>query len=492
MNKYRKSISIVILMLIISSTVFSNILADEITPPAISPSFIVITNVIKGSEFNKSIFIDNIDDVDHIVNLSFIGDIESWVSFYNPSNETIPITSILVNKSSYVSILLKFKVPEDTANGIYYGNMSAFYEDSQTNETGVSVKPGQQAPVQIEVTGEQIINMSVERIVVKDAEIGFPVVNEIDCKNNGNVVVKPKIAIEYSLENIFVGNITKSGKDLDPIYREQTKTYTMYWDTSSLVRLGNYTAFFNITLNENIIKQEKITFKIIREGTLTRSGTLGELRFQQQPEKGTDAVLIANFTNTGEIDIYAQFNVSIYLNGLILYKNTSEQYKVPLYNISKFKSNIPIQEDGQYVVKGHVYYYDTQNIINGETEELEVTFNIGATSILDIDRSILVLLIIVMIFALILILFLIMHKKRSSTRNKIKKADKKGKVSKKSTRSETPKGRIRIARNKEKSPFKTYQEDKTQKKMRPPKKNPKKKSWTKKNDNIDSTENETQ
>jgi preprotein translocase subunit YajC len=455
---------------VISCTSISTILADETTHPIIGPSYLAINNILKGSEFSQEIIIENMDNIDHNINLNFTGEIESWVLFYKLSNRTLPITSIFVNKSSLVPVLFVVTVPLDAANKIYFGNISAVFEDSVTNETGVDVQLRGIAPVQIIVTGEQILNVSIISMSIRNVENGFNAKIKIDFQNTGNVMAKPLVEVTFNRvgsENGGDIKISSNDYNFQEMRPGETRTYEMEWDTgeAQLVQYGNYSAYFNITLEGTVVSEKTLYFEVYDKGSRLRDGRLDEMKLQGIPEKGKYAVIFTNFTNTGEIDINSQFNGSVYRDGKLILIFNSSSINVDTYEKATFESNIPIKEDGQYIVKGHVYYYDVKNVVNGETEGLEVAFSIGVTSLFGID-SLTLISIIIIIIALLLILFLIIRKRQSSkpkkSDNSIKTANKKMTESKKVTSSETSKNSIRIGRNKEKSPFKKFQE-KTQK-----------------------------
>lgn len=465
MNKYIKSAIIAILILIISSTAINTILADELIHPVLAPSYIVKSNVLRGGEYSQEIYIENIDDIDHNVTLDLTGDIKNWASFYELNNKTIPITSIFVNKSSYIPVLFMFTVPLDASNRIYYGNISAIFKENDTGETGVHVQIAQIAPVFIQVTGNQTLNVSIIGLSISNVENGFNAKIKVDFQNTGNVLAKPLVEVTFNRvgsENIGDIKINSNDYNSPDIKPGETKTYYMEWNTedAQLAQYGNYSAYFNITLEGKVVYEKTLYLEIYDKGSRLRDGRLDEIKLIGKPEKGKYAQIFANFTNTGEIEIYSQFNGSVYLNGKLLQRFNSSQVNVNTYQKANFTSIIPILEDGQYEIKGHIYYYDTKNIINGETEELEVTFSVGY-SLFGIDLFTFIIIFVIVI----LIIFLIVYKRRFSkpkkSNNTIKSVNKKNRGAKKSTSSMTSKGHIRIARNKEKSPFKAFQDNNT-------------------------------
>ncbi len=474
MKSYGKIVKIVVLLLFILILPVSNLQASESSHPVIGPTYLGMNNVLKGTEIQRTIFIDNTDELDHIVNLSFIGDIESWVTFHEMSNTTIPITSIRVNKSSYIPIVLKVTVPEDAANRVYYGNISAIFESVEVNETGAHVKLESHAIVRLDVVGDQILNVSVERITIEDVEIKFNAKIIVEFENTGNVVAEPLVEVTFNrvgTENtgdLFLSSEEFSFNEIKP---GELGTYLMWWNTSKaqLVQYGTYEAHLNISLSGIIVKEETITFKIFEAESLLRKGEIGEIRHVGDLKKGEIVYILTNFTNTGEIDIDAQFFANIYLDGNLLYgydDTKSPIVNVPQYDKATFESSMLIKEDGEYVVECYVHYNDVLNYIKGDTETLQLKFTVGAVSSLEINPFILIP---ILIAAIVVILFLTRRKrlaksvsKKTSLKSLNKKRVKPKKVVKDKKVKVKPvkesKRRIHFGRNKEKSPFKTKQD----------------------------------
>jgi len=498
MKCYGKIVKIVVLLLFILILPVSNLQASESSHPVIGPTYIGMNNVLKGTEIQRTIFIDNTDELDHIVNLSFIGDIESWVTFHEMRNTTIPITSTRVNKSSYIPIVLKVTVPEDAANRVYYGNISAIFESVEVNETGAHVQLESHAIVRLDVVGDQILNVSVERITIEDVEIEFNAKIIVEFENTGNVVAEPLVEVTFNrvgTENtgdLFLSSEEFSFNEIKP---GELGTYLMRWNTSKaqLVQYGTYEAHFNISLGGIIVKEETLTFKIFEKESLLRKGEIGDIRYEGKLKKGETVHIITNFSNTGEIDIDAQFFANIYLNGDFKNDTKSPIVNVPQYDRATFESIIPITEDGDYIFECYVHYNDVLNIIEGDTETLQLTFTVGAVSNLEINPFILIPILIV---AVVVILFLTQRKrlaksvsKKTSLKSLNKKRTKPKKVVKDKKVKVKPikesKRRIHFGRNKEKSPFKTKQDvapKKSRKKVK--KKKSKEDSISKKVDDI--------
>lgn len=521
--KIQKKI-LTITIIIFTILIFLNINTQADTP-VISPSYITLEDALKGGEpYNQTIYIDNIDDIDHNISISYEGDLQEWIKFYE-TNITIPITTIHVLKNSYKPITLEITIPKDTANGLYFGNITAIFEESIENQTGAQVKLRSRAKVTINVTGNQVLNATVKGIEISDQEINYPLKIYIDFINTGNVKATPKIDVIIRKNGQIISEFTNTTPDIPPT---QSYKYLIKWDTKKVVQSGEYIADFNITLDGKTIKKQNKTFEILSPGTYNRNGTLESIILEGKPEIGNQVKIIATFANTGEIQIDAQFFADILKNGKVINKINSPKITIPIYNKAIFESVFPIEESGEYSIQGYVEYGDDIYPLKWETETKVVTFNVGI--IIALEYLLIIVVVAAIAFYLIYIKILVTKKKARKTKkgsilaifNKIKlpkislfnkkkttitkarkkkrktvlayfkqiniplinlnnKKDKK-KTSKKSKEKKSTKRHIRIKINKSKSPLKKFTNNSNKKPKKPKrsKKSAKKKKAPKK------------
>ena len=494
--KYQKKISVLIILIFISSIMST---ANAQTQGwGIGPSIIQIPNGLKNATYQQTIKIYNENNYDSIILLNSSGDIKNWISFFEFTNTTQQINITSVNKTSTKDIMLQISIPIYTANGEYNGTIVATPKQIPSNisEGDVIVEINLPIILTIMVTGDQDLNVSVERIVMEDTEIYYNARILVDFINMGNVVASPIVEVEFSKDGQNVGNLSSRDYIFIPIQPSATKTYMMDWNTSAagLLRTGQYKAHFSIILGDEIVKQQDVTFEVFKPGTLLRNGTLKEISYQGELEKGETLKIFATFLNSGEVDLIAKFFGDIYRDGELIDTIESLNTKVPKYDRLNLESELTIVEDGVYVIRGRVQYSDEIYPDEWYSDPLARKFTIGeGTSSFDLS---LILIVFSLLFVIAIGLFIFLRKKQVIAVNKprslrmdlfssrskkqrvtkkvdkvLKKsrADKKIRVKKpKMLKSVKPKRRkhIRLKLNKEKSPLKLLHKDQNVKKPR--------------------------
>lgn len=457
MKRKTKITYLIILLFFVSAVSINSVQASNIV---LSPSYIEIRNVLKGADpYERTIYIDNTGDIDGNVLLNFTGEIKDWITFYPFSNLSTPINTVFVKNNSYEPLIMKIAIPPDAQNGFYYGNITAKKEFEETNTSGAQVTVGSKSLVILGVTGDQILNISVEQIIVSNCERNYNSQITVIFENIGNVKATPLIEVKFNRVGGKELDSISSKDSFDAVRPGQRGTYKMLWNTSQaqLTQYGTYEAHFNISLDGEIVYQETVPFEIFDKETFKREGKFEELTYQGDLEKGKSVNIIANFTNTGEIEIDATFYGKIYRNGELIHDFNSDKVNVPILSRAYFESNVPIEENGNYEVKGYVHYRDILNSeISSNTKILSLTFTVGPTFPLDITQLLLILFIIIFI----IVIYVIKRKKRVIEVTKVKSKRIKTTKPKKEKK---PKKHIHLGRNKEKSPFKPKKQKKNTK-----------------------------
>ena len=117
--KHQKKIIILILLLFTISALSSA--NAQIQGWGVGPNIIQLPDGLKNATYQQTILIYNENDFDSNVTINSTGEVKDWLSFYEPSNLTIPITSTYVNNNTQKAITLHISIPHDTANGEYGG-----------------------------------------------------------------------------------------------------------------------------------------------------------------------------------------------------------------------------------------------------------------------------------------------------------------------------------------------------------------------------------
>jgi len=362
----------IIALALIFLTVFSlsNTQQAESRGLGVGPNYIKLDSAFKNTTYKHPIYIFNENDYDIEAELEISGEPKNWTKFYKLNTPCCPINSINIKNNSNLPVDCKISIPADLANGVYHGmiyvkikpneNITA---DSNYSSVDLSI------PIElyINVTGIQEYNVSIDQILVKSVEIGYPATIKVFFKNNGNVQASPKIDVTITKDGNYIDKISSDSNTIEP---GNINTHIFEWDTIGKVS-GKYNAYFEIYGDNNLIAQKNVSFELLPPGTIERNGTLKDIIVEGTLEKGKVGKIIATFSNIGAIDLEAQFFGEIYLNGDLIGTIESQQVKVSKYKNHQFVSYLNIEHDGEYTVKGYVLYGGLP------TETKELHFNVG-------------------------------------------------------------------------------------------------------------------
>jgi len=338
----------------------------------VSPASFTVSDALKGGEYERTFTTYNTDNETGDFTFNAQGDGAEWLSYYLPEGET-PISTITIEGKSSQKILVKINIPEEAANGNYTPKI---YIKSVPKELEATSGAVAQAVVQIpvsatiNVTGTQILTGIVKDISLNDIEIDYPLRIKVEFENTGNVIAKPTITviIRSNTDNSILSEEVYSDTEIKP---DTTDTIIIEHDTEGL-EVGEYFAEITVTLNEAVLAQENIPFKILEHGTLSRQGVLSKLDIEGDTLVNRVVKIHADFKNTGMIDSKAKFIGEIYLENNQIDIVESEELNVPVGETDTLISYLKIEESGNYIIKGKVFY-------EGKTTEVEeLSFKVPA------------------------------------------------------------------------------------------------------------------
>ena len=368
MAQLKKIVGFVILVLILTS-VYS--WGGEARGIGVGPNYIKLDSALRGSTYKQTIYVYNQNDYNSTMLLNTTGDAGKWVTFYETSNLSKPVTSTFVPAMSSRNIILQITIPDDAANKQYNGSVIVSSEPADTNVSGNYTTVSLNIPVLlfINVTGDQNLNVSVWYVEVDNVEINEPCRLRLQFKNTGNVVADPHTEVIITKDGRYIDSLSGTA---EPIQPDQLGTQELVWNTTGMVA-GDYVAHFNITLDGKLVEEKDVSFKLLPPGTFTRNGTLLGITYEGKPEKGKVLKIIATFRNTGDVDTPAKFIGEIYKDGELIDVVESREMTVPKYNKENLYAYYKIEENGTYVVKGYVLYGGKK------TNTTEMTFSVGTS-----------------------------------------------------------------------------------------------------------------
>lgn len=253
-------ITIIFLSFISAQTVFA---IGQITEP------IVIKDALRGQEVSTTLTLLNSEYKEVKYGLRAEGQIADWAVFFSADDTNFknPITEIETPADQYTNVNVRFKIPDDTPNGEYTGELLVFLASSgelKSEEVSVSVSQQIGRDVTITVTDKEIIKLQANFIpLTYDVPQGKPLKIRVLYDNQGNIAVKPDLQLK----------ITKNGKTVYnaifpyPEAEEAVRAYTnkeislIEWQTTGQEN-GNYTAELKVILNGQEIQSSSFKFLI--------------------------------------------------------------------------------------------------------------------------------------------------------------------------------------------------------------------------------------
>ncbi len=318
---------------------------------AAAPGTIAFENMLKSGYAETEIFANNPEDVPVDVEIIAEGQIAEWLSFY-------PESLVLGSHSTGESLVI-IRPPWDAANGQYEGTITLVsrprYKPTHDVQYGLNIETAVILKVSAEVVGEQIVDYSVADMSLESVEVGYGVPLTFSGKNDGNVRVTPKIIIDVYDSNQSVVVLSKN-MTADSVMPTVKKTETINIPTESL-SVGQYWANISVSVFDEIIYMEMITFDILEEGALLLSGDFVQLISNRPWSSPEDIVrLDAIFMNTGQMSANVKFKGEVYLDDELIDIIESDEMFSDVGSIINLTMYYVPELVGTYRVEGIVYY----------------------------------------------------------------------------------------------------------------------------------------
>ena len=374
----------------------------------VGPNYIHLDSALRNTTYRQTVYLYNEHNVDTSVNFSIVGETINWMNLYEYNKECCPLESIQIKNNSHMPIICKIDIPANVANkeyeSIIYVDFNSTLSNKQTGNIS-NVKLSLPIEVFINVTGDQDYNVSIRLLQIKDGEVNLPLKIRAQYENKGNVIAQPTIEILITKDDVYIDRVVSRSNPIKPL---NLYTHNIEWDTVGKPS-GFYNAQISIFEGSVLIKNTNLSFKLLPPGSLERNATFDGITFEGEPKKGEMVKLIAKFTNTGKIDLDAQFFGEIYRDDDLIGTITSPVTKVTKYKQHSFVSYLTLDKNGEYSVKGYVLYGG----IPTETKELAFSVNAG------MSLSQIILLLVFISAGVIIFLFYSVIKKNDFS-NKLK------------------------------------------------------------------------
>ena len=253
-------ITIIFLSFISAQTVFA---IGQITAP------ITINDVLRGQEVSTELTLLNSENKELTYGLRAGGQVADWAAFFSADDTNFenPITEIKMPPDQYTNVNVRFKIPDDTPNGEYTGELLVFLASSgelKSEETSVSVSQQIGRDVTISVTDKEIIKLQANFIpLTYDVQQGKPLKIRVLYDNQGNIAVKPDLQLKITKNGETVYNAIFTYSETEEAVRAYTnrEISPIEWQTTGQEN-GNYTAELKVILNGQEIQSSLFKFLI--------------------------------------------------------------------------------------------------------------------------------------------------------------------------------------------------------------------------------------
>lgn len=300
------------------------------------------------------------------------GDISGWVSF-NPDTRDFQIS-----KSNPYKLKVVVQPPEDIPNGNYSGSIE-FVTDtigSVEGRAGGIVKAAVTQLLNVEVSGDEIIECRAGAFSIKDAEIGFPLEFAATVINDGNVRLNPTFTFDFQ-DQYQEGTVLQ-----EELVGQQVLPTTESRITGRIDQELGVGQYWVDARAEECDTEQILTFSVVEKGGIIDNGVLKSIFNKPWVAVGEPVEFIIKFANQGKRDVSAIFKGTIRLNDKIVEVIETEEVIVPAgkeEDISVFYTPI---ESGRHVLSGRITYnkkltFEKSSILNVEVSgEVKESFNI--------------------------------------------------------------------------------------------------------------------
>lgn len=234
---------------------------------------IIIQNGLRGQEIVSTLTILNSEKDQNVIGLVAEGQIADWASFYDKNDKDFAnrITEISVPAGQYLDVMVLFRVPEDTANGDYEGEVSVVYNPKQAStkdESSSAVAQKISRAVKISVSDQENISLNVSVIPDKfDYADGETMSIRLIYDNQSNVVLSPSVQIKIKQDEKTVYNVIYPYPEGEPAVRSMSihEIQPITINTESLGS-GDFVAELNFLKGEKVVLTKTFGFSVGSEG----------------------------------------------------------------------------------------------------------------------------------------------------------------------------------------------------------------------------------
>jgi hypothetical protein len=312
----------------------------------ISPGRVEFDNLLKSGYAERTLTITTNSEQTIGGHFKITGEIKDWLRF-QPNTTTFELSG-----GKPYKLKLIIEPPPDVRRGNYSGSIE-FVTDTAgkiAGRAGGIIKTAVILMVRAEVTGDEVIKCRAGGFSFKDVEEGFPLELGLTVINDGNVRLKPTIAVDIwdQLQENLLSSRQLLGEEVLP-----TTEKKMLKLLPNDLDVGQY--WVNLEVKE-CLTEDLLTFSVVEKGGIADKGKLQGILTKPVVSLGETVEIIAKFANEGERVVYAKFRGTIRQDDRIVEVIESEELVVPSGEVADFSVYFTPEKPGRYAITGRVIY----------------------------------------------------------------------------------------------------------------------------------------
>jgi len=224
----------------------------------ISPPSVINKNLVPGSYYEQDIFlVQSQPDVDLSATITINADkIKNWIKIENGNTFVIP------KGNQQFPMKVDVNIPSNAELGEYKGSITVSTSPVGAPKSGVSVVLGANVSIDLNVTGIQVSNFSIQNFQIPDASKGSPIKFIIKIKNDGNTDNGPtKVGLTY-----FDQYHSKQLGQQEEMVTDKVKSFQtgdISVEFPNTFDVGSYWADVKIYNSDKIAVDSKLVFNVI-------------------------------------------------------------------------------------------------------------------------------------------------------------------------------------------------------------------------------------
>ncbi|MBN1156875.1 hypothetical protein JXA85_04610 [Candidatus Woesearchaeota archaeon] len=329
----------------------------------VSPGKANIEGMYKDGYAEAEFLVSSASQNNIAVNVRAEGEIKDWIRL--PDDKTF---SVRMGEPKRLSVAII--TPADAKSGNYSGRMEFLAEESGgTGIIGTFVKTGVLVPVNVEITGHEIIKCIAGGISVGKTEEGQPLRFSLLLQNKGNVRIKPRIVIDVWDTEMkeLIDSAVVEAEEILPTKQSEIRGEAYFPNTEN----KRYKVSFSI---EECNFMEIVDLDVLKKGVLEEKGQILGIKGKDVAKTGEILPIRTEFENTGEARVIAKFIGEVFLEGEKIGAIDSENIYIEAGETIVLLSYYSPKKAGRYTIIGRVEYGEKS------TEELSYSFVVQSES----------------------------------------------------------------------------------------------------------------